>query len=81
MPCITYPDEYGPKNKKTIPTENIQLATQEAEIVKLMTAVNTLTDLLCKAGRARHNKTNIPPEVLNWWADHCKWDEQRGEPW
>ena len=86
MPCITYPDEYGPKkNKKAVPTDNIQLATQlatqETEMLKLRNTVNILTDLLCKTGRARYNKTHIPPEVLNWWVDHCKWDEERGEPW
>ena len=51
------------------------------EVAELRAKVDTLTDLLCKAGRARHNKTNIPPEVLKWWEDHCEIDRKRGEPW
>lgn len=40
-----------------------------------------LTNLLCSAGRARYNKTDIPVAVLKWWDEHCKIDRARGEPW
>jgi hypothetical protein len=40
-----------------------------------------LTDLLCKAGRARYTKSNIPQSVLKWWEEHCEIDRKRGEPW
>jgi len=43
--------------------------------------LDMLADLLCKVGRARKNKTNIPPKVIKWWEDHCKHDASRGEPW
>jgi hypothetical protein len=54
-------------------------ARQEA--LRISKRAAALTDLLCKAGRARHNKTDIPPEVLKWWEEHCKLDRLRGEPW
>ena len=44
--------------------------------------VNRLTDLLCQAGRAFVNAGAVPPpEVLDWWDQHRKWDEERSEPW
>lgn len=48
---------------------------------KLTARNNILARLLCAAGRARKNKTDIPPDVLEWWEEHCKADEARGEPW
>ena len=41
----------------------------------------TLTDLLCKVGRAYFGKTKIPPEVMQWWDQHAKLDAQNNEPW
>jgi sirohydrochlorin ferrochelatase len=52
---------------------------QEAQ--RLSERCKELTILLCKAGRARHTKTNIPPEVIDWWNHHCKLDKSKGEPW
>jgi hypothetical protein len=43
--------------------------------------IDYLTDLLCKAGRAFATKTEPPPDVLNWWEEHRKEDEARGEKW
>lgn len=53
----------------------------EEEAKRLALRCNMLTNLLCQAGRARHNKTDIPVEVLKWWDNHCKMDRLRGEPW
>lgn len=53
----------------------------KAEADRLSKRCKTLTDLLCKAGRARYRKTEIPKEVLQWWDEHCKIDRARGEPW
>lgn len=47
----------------------------------LQARLDELTDLLCQAGRARHNKTEIPRAVLAWWDEHCKLDAARGEFW
>lgn len=51
------------------------------EAKRLQKKCDELTDMLCSVGRARYRKTNIPPKVLNWWQNHCKWDAERGEPW
>lgn len=48
---------------------------------ELKRRLDEVTDLLCKAGRARYNGTKIPAAVLKWWDDHCKIDKSRGEPW
>lgn len=53
----------------------------KAEAERLSARCKELTNLLCAVGRARHGKTDIPPEVLNWWNDHCKLDAEHGEPW
>ena len=53
----------------------------KVEAERLSERCKLLTDLLCKAGRARVNKTDIPPEVLSWWDEHCEIDRQHGEPW
>jgi hypothetical protein len=52
---------------------------QEAE--RLGKRCAELTSLLCQAGRARHNKTNIPQPVIEWWDRHCKLDKSKGQPW
>lgn len=51
------------------------------ETVVLQAKLDKLTDLLCQAGRARHNKTEIPRAVLDWWYKHCRRDAARGEFW
>ena len=43
--------------------------------------LDRLTDLLCKAGRARHNGIVPPVEVRKWWAEHRCQDAKRGEEW
>jgi hypothetical protein len=53
----------------------------KAEADYLKKRCDDLTNLLCLAGRARYNKTNIPKEVIAWWDNHCKLDKSRGEPW
>ena len=58
--------------------EQARLAQNYVESKKKL---DKLTDLLCKAGRARKNKTNIPQADLTWWDDHYKLDAERGEPW
>lgn len=76
MPCfdgrsgdgrVVYEKGFDPDSKRIIQNQKKRL--------------DSLTDLLCKAGRARSNKTDIPLEVLQWWDDHCKLDKKRGEPW
>ena len=52
---------------------------REAE--RLAARCSRLTKLLCAAGRARYNKTNIPKEVLDWWDEHADIDKSHGEPW
>lgn len=52
-----------------------------AEAERLASRCNELTNLLCQAGRARANQTDIPVEVLAWWEEHCEIDRQHGEPW
>lgn len=42
---------------------------------------NMLATLLCAVGRARKYQTDIPPEVIAWWRQHCMEDAARGEPW
>jgi hypothetical protein len=51
------------------------------EVLQLKAELDNVTALLCAAGRARKHKTDIPPEVLNWWDRHCHVDAVRGEPW
>lgn len=53
----------------------------QEEAQRLSDRCATLTNLLCQIGRARYNKTNIPKDVLDWWAEHCKNDNSHGEPW
>jgi len=53
----------------------------QREAQRLKKKVDELTNLLCLTGRARKNRTNIPKAVLDWWDDHCKYDNARGEPW
>ena len=43
--------------------------------------LDRVTDLLCKAGRACYSGEPIPYDVLEWWKEHAKLDERRGEPW
>lgn len=50
-------------------------------IINLEKRCDQLTDLLCKAGRAAYAKQPPPMEVEAWWAQHCSWDESRGESW
>jgi len=77
MPCS---DSRDRENERIIYRDGRDPADQE-QISVLRSRLDLLTDLLCKAGRARRNKTEIPAEVLQWWDDHCKRDAQRGEPW
>jgi hypothetical protein len=53
----------------------------KVEAERLSARCDALTKLLCKAGRARKNKTDIPVDVLNWWDEHCEIDRKHGEPW
>lgn len=53
----------------------------KAELERLNAKCKSITDLLCKAGRARYRKTNIPKEVLDWWDEHYVIDKSHGEPW
>lgn len=53
----------------------------EEEARRLSSRCKELTELLCSAGKARYNKTNIPKAVLVWWDSHCKLDKSHGEPW
>jgi hypothetical protein len=76
MPCSDSRD-----NEPRIVYRNGPDPEYERENARLLAKVDVLTDLLCKTGRARRNKTDIPPEVLNWWDEHCKLDKSRGEPW
>jgi len=48
---------------------------------KLKARNDLLADLLCKAGRAKYARTDIPGEVIDWWREHCRFDRSRGEPW
>ena len=48
---------------------------------ELFDRTNELATLLCNAGRACKNGTDIPEPVLQWWVQHCKLDESRGEKW
>ena len=75
MPCS---DAGWPQESRGI-TDEEQMKTT---LALLRLKVDTLTDLLCKAGRARQNPyEQYPPEVLKWWEDHCEIDRKRGEPW
>lgn len=49
--------------------------------INLSRDIDQLTDLLCKAGRAYVNNLPMPQEVLEWWREHRKDDEARGEKW
>lgn len=51
------------------------------ENIRLSSRCAMLTDLLCKVGRARYRQHDIPPEVLDYWREHCALDSSRGEPW
>lgn len=53
----------------------------QEEAKRLSARCHELTTLLCSAGRARYNKTEIPIAVLKWWDEHCQIDKNRGEPW
>ena len=53
----------------------------ESDNARLSERCKEMTDLLCKAGRARHSKTDIPVEVLKWWDEHMELDRTHGEPW
>jgi hypothetical protein len=84
MPCINEDcsKELRKASKKISgKTPEIEISEKEAVIYQLRNECNKLTNLLCMTGRARHNKTNIPQEVIDWWKNHCKQDEERGEPW
>lgn len=82
MPCydgrdsvrVIYKDGLDPRYRE----ESEQL---RRETKRLSDRCRKLTDLLCKAGRARYRKTTIPVEVLKWWDEHCKIDRAHGEPW
>lgn len=63
------------------PRTSINEAAARDSIHILEARIDRLTDLLCKAGRARKNKTEIPSDVLSWWEKHCEEDRQRGEMW
>jgi hypothetical protein len=75
MPC------YDPRDDTRVVYEKGHDPQYREEAKRLSQRCQELTNLLCMAGRARHNKTEIPPEVLNWWEDHCKRDRKKGEPW
>lgn len=75
MPCRDINDECR------VVYENGHDPHYKMEAERLSKRSKELTDLLCKAGRARYNKTNIPAEVLAWWSRHCEIDRKRGEPW
>lgn len=75
MPCFDPRDHERVVYQKGVDPE------YQREAERLQKKVDVLTDLLCKAGRARVNKTAIPVAVLKWWDDHCEWDRKRGEPW
>ena len=51
------------------------------EISRLKTDLDEVTDLLCKVGKALHNNTDLPEEVLDWIVRHKEADALRGEPW
>lgn len=77
MPC------YDPRNDRNW---NDQLQTivpghHDAAIARLENRCDTLTKLLCAAGRAHANATEPPPAVLAWWKEHRKHDEATGNPW
>lgn len=82
MPCrdmdddirYVYKEGHDPLYKKRFEGAQVLLNERKKRL-------DELTDLLCKAGRARYNKTKIPKEVLQWWDEHCKIDRARGEPW
>lgn len=78
MPCYDPRDDIRERRVVVDVDENKELI---AENNALRARLDNLTDLLCKTGRARYNKTNIPKEVLDWWDEHCEIDRQRGEPW
>ena len=60
---------------------SLQRIEHAQRVSDLIARNNQLARLLCEAGRARHNKTEVPNVVLQWWAQHCAQDAARGEPW
>lgn len=82
MPCRDYDDEVRVVYRDgTDPSDRERANRLEKDLAKAQNKLDMLTDLLCKAGRARYRKTDIPPEVLSWWIKHCEIDARRGEPW
>ena len=75
MPC------YDPRDNTRVVYEKGHDPHFAEEAKRLSIRCKELTNLLCQAGRARHNNTNIPYEVIAWWDNHCKLDKSRGEPW
>lgn len=76
MPCYD-----AQAHRRTDASVEREEQIQNGIIQSLRMRCDKLTDLLCQAGRARHKKTEIPGAVLDWWAEHCKLDAARGEPW
>lgn len=84
MPCSnqgTYPHVQTIYSEGPDPSDKIVIKRLRVELAEAKTRNDFLADLLCKTGRARANKTDIPADVLSWWDEHCKFDRQRGEPW
>ena len=75
MPCFDTRDRI-----KVVYAKGVDPSYRD-EAERLSKRCKELTALLCKAGRARYHKTDIPVEVLNWWQEHCKIDAAHGEPW
>jgi hypothetical protein len=66
MPCY---------DSRTSPEET---SRRQAELLKRN---DYLINLLCQTGRAYAAGTEIPEEVLRFWAKHAAQDELNGEPW
>ncbi len=75
MPCSDSRDNVTIRYEKGVDP------AYQHEAQRLSKRCQELTQLLCKAGRAKYGRTDIPPEVLNWWQEHCKLDRAHGEPW
>lgn len=70
-----------PQDECKIRELEAKVSHYENESQRLSTRCANLTVLLCAAGRARYNKTDIPVAVLQWWEEHCEIDRLHGEPW
>ena len=51
------------------------------ELAEMERRLNTVTDLLCQAGRAYVQDSTPPLAVRKWWSEHRKRDARRKEPW